>query len=137
MRRDQDFPISMEAQLLGGRGDGSARSTANVCTPGTNLVMNGQLDTRHCIESSSRTFDGDQWVRAEFEVHGGGEVIHRVNGETVLREVAKVSTERPLTRPIPAPPGEKIDRLAHLEGIADVMPEGLTHVRQERDRREP
>ncbi|HEU0106656.1 MAG TPA: DUF1080 domain-containing protein [Vicinamibacteria bacterium] len=85
MKKDQDFPISIEAQLLGGRGDGSARSTANVCTPGTNLVFNGQLDTRHCINSSSKTFDGDQWVRVEVEVHGGGEVVHRVNGETVLR----------------------------------------------------
>ena len=41
MKKDQDFPISIEAQLLGGRGDGSARSTANLCTPGTNVVMNG------------------------------------------------------------------------------------------------
>src|ERR1043165_6103264 len=85
MKKDQDFPICMEGQLLGGKGDGTARSTANVCTPGTNLVMDGKLDTRHCINSTSKTFDGDQWVRAEFEVHGGGEIIHRVNGETVLR----------------------------------------------------
>jgi hypothetical protein len=85
MKKDQDFPICIEAQLLGGRGDGTARSTANLCTPGTNVVMNGQLETRHCINSSSKTFDGDQWVRAEIEVHGGGEIVHRVNGETVLR----------------------------------------------------
>ena len=85
MEKDQDFPICIEAQFLGGRGDGSARSTANLCTPGTNVVMNGQLETRHCIHSSSRTFDGDQWVRVEIEVHGGGEIVHKVNGETVLR----------------------------------------------------
>jgi len=85
MKRDQDFPICIEAQFLGGRGDGTARSTANLCTPGTNVVMNGQLETRHCINSSSKTFDGDQWVRAEIELHGGGEIVHRVNGETVLR----------------------------------------------------
>ena len=85
MKKDQDFPICIEAQFLGGRGDGTARSTANLCTPGTNVVMNGQLETRHCINSSSKTYDGDQWVRAEIEVHGGGEVVHRVNGETVLR----------------------------------------------------
>ena len=85
MTKEQDFPISIEAQLLGGRGDGSARSTANLCTPGTNVVMNGQLETRHCVSSSSRTFDGDQWVRVEVEVHGGGAIVHRVNGETVLR----------------------------------------------------
>jgi hypothetical protein len=85
MKKDQDFPICIEGQLLGGRGDGSARSTANLCTPGTNVVMDGKLETRHCINSSSKTYDGDQWVRAEFEVHGGGAVVHRVNGETVLR----------------------------------------------------
>jgi hypothetical protein len=85
MKKDQDFPICIEAQFLGGRGDGTARSTANLCTPGTNVVMDGQLETRHCINSSSKTFDGDQWVRAEIEVHGGAEIVHRVNGETVLR----------------------------------------------------
>ena len=85
MKKDQDFPICIEAQFLGGRGDGTARSTANLCTPGTHVVMNGQLETRHCINSSSKTYDGDQWVRAEIEVHGGGEIVHRVNGETVLR----------------------------------------------------
>ena len=85
MKKDQDFPISIEAQLLGGRGDGTARSTANLCTPGTNVVMNGQLETRHCINSTSKTFDGDQWVRVEVEVHGGGTIVHRVNGEEVLR----------------------------------------------------
>lgn len=85
MKKDQDFPISIEAQFLGGRGDGSARSTANLCTPGTNVVMSGQLETRHCINSSSKTFDGDQWVRVEVEVHGAGAIVHRVNGETVLQ----------------------------------------------------
>ena len=85
MKKEQDFPICIEAQFLGGRGDGTARTTANLCTPGTNVVFDGKLDTRHCINSTSKTFDGDQWVRAEIEVHGGGEVIHRVNGETVLR----------------------------------------------------
>lgn len=85
MTKDQDFPISIEAQFLGGSGDGSTRSTANLCTPGTNVVVDGKLETRHCISSSSKTFDGDQWVRVEIEVHGGGEIVHRVNGETVLR----------------------------------------------------
>jgi hypothetical protein len=46
--------------------------------------MNGQLETRHCIGSSSKTYDGDQWVRVEIEVHGGGAIVHRVNGEKVL-----------------------------------------------------
>jgi hypothetical protein len=84
MTKDQDFPISIEVQLLGGRGDGTPRSTANLCTPGTNVVMNGKLETAHCVNSTSKTFDGDQWVRVEVEVHGDGVITHEVNGETVL-----------------------------------------------------
>jgi Domain of Unknown Function (DUF1080) len=83
MGKDQDFPISIEVQFLGGRGTGE-RSTANLCTPGTNVVMNGALVTDHCINSKSKTFHGDQWVRAEVEVHGDGVVRHRVDGEEVL-----------------------------------------------------
>ena len=71
MRKDQDFPVSIEVQFLGGRGKGK-RPTANMCTPGTNVVMNGKLFTPHCINSKSKTYDGDQWVTAEIEVHGGG-----------------------------------------------------------------
>ena len=84
MRKDQDFPICIEVQLLGGRGDGKPRSTANLCTPGTNVVMNGKLETAHCVSSTSKTYDGDQWVRVEVEVHGDGAVTHKVNGEAVL-----------------------------------------------------
>jgi hypothetical protein len=83
MSRDQDFPISLEVQLLGGLGAGP-RTTANLCTPGTNVVMNGQLHTPHCTNSSSRTYDGDQWVRVEVVVHGDGEIRHVVDGVTVL-----------------------------------------------------
>jgi hypothetical protein len=83
MRRDQDFPICIEAQLLGG-GETGERPTANLCTPGTNVVMDGRFVTEHCVSSSSPTFRGDQWVRVEVEVHGDGTIRHRVNGEEVL-----------------------------------------------------
>ena len=82
--RDQDFPISIEGQFLGGKSDGKARSTMNVCTPGTEIVVNGSLYPEHCLDSASRTFDGDQWVRAEFLVLGSGQITHFVNGEKVL-----------------------------------------------------
>lgn len=83
MKKDQDFPISIEVQLLGGRGSGE-RSTANLCTPGTNVVMNGKLVTQHCINSTSKTYHGDQWVRVEVEVHDGKVVRHIIDGVTVL-----------------------------------------------------
>ena len=84
MLKDQDFPISFEVQLLGGLSDGKPRSTANVCTPGTNIVMNGQLHTPHCTNSTSKTYDGDQWVRVEALVHGDELIRHMVEGQTVL-----------------------------------------------------
>jgi hypothetical protein len=83
MLKDQDFPISIEVQLLGGDSTGE-RSTCNLCTPGTNVVMNGKLETKHCINSSSKTFRGDQWVRAEVLVLGDSIIKHIVNGDTVL-----------------------------------------------------
>ena len=83
MRLKQDFPVSIEAQFLGGLGKGE-RSTGNVCTPGTNIVMNGKLVTTHCINSKSKTFSGDQWVTAELEVNGGGKIRHIINGDVVM-----------------------------------------------------
>jgi len=84
MPRDQTFPISIEGQLLGGNSDGKPRSTANMCSPGTEIVYQGKLYADHCLNSSSPTFDGEQWVRAEFEVHGSGTITHYVNGQKVL-----------------------------------------------------
>lgn len=84
MLKDQDFPISLETQLLGGLGDGKARSTANLCSPGTNVVMNGKLRTEHCINSTSKTYEGDQWVRVEVVVHGDELVQNIMDGQVVL-----------------------------------------------------
>ena len=61
MGKDQNFPVSIEVQLLGGREAGD-RTTANLCTPGTNVVMNGELVRRHCTGSKSKTYRGDEWV---------------------------------------------------------------------------
>lgn len=83
MRVDQDFPVSIEVQLLGGAATGE-RSTANVCTPGTNIVMGEKLIERHCNSSQSMTYRGDQWVTVEVEVRGHESITHRVNGQTVL-----------------------------------------------------
>ena len=84
MRLDQDFPVSIEVQLLGGGGKGE-RSTGNLCTPGTNVVMEGKLVKNHCITSNSKTYHGPQWVKAEIEVNGEGIIKHIINGETVMQ----------------------------------------------------
>lgn len=83
MLRDQDFPISVEAQLLGGPEEGE-RTTSNLCTPGTNVVMDGELFTPHCTSSSSDTYRGDQWVRATFLVLKDSLIQHFLGGEVVM-----------------------------------------------------
>jgi hypothetical protein len=83
MGKDQDFPISIEVQLLGGGPSGN-RTTANVCTPGTEIFMNGAMVKGHCFNSKSETYRGDGWVRVEVEVRGGEHFKHMVEGQTVL-----------------------------------------------------
>lgn len=83
MGKDQDFPVSIEVQLLGGPERG-VRPTGNVCSPGTHIVMGGKLVTTHCNNSTSPTLRGDQWVTLEVECHGNGTIKHLINGEVVM-----------------------------------------------------
>lgn len=84
MTLDQDFPTSIEVQLLGS--DSLVeRTNMNVCTPGTNIVMEDQLILEHCNSSSSDFFFGEEWVTAELEVRGNEVLYHVVNGDTVLQ----------------------------------------------------
>jgi hypothetical protein len=86
MARDQDFPVSIEVQLLGGpAAPGGPRPTANVCSPGTNFVKDDKLVTQHCTSSASATYPGDRWVRLEIEVRGRQLVRHLIEGKEVLR----------------------------------------------------
>ena len=83
--KEQNWPISIEFQLLGGLGDGVARPTGNMCSPGTDVVFQGKIDERHCIPSTSKTYDDDQWVKGEIIVLGDSLITHIINGDTVLQ----------------------------------------------------
>ncbi|WP_145351510.1 methionine-R-sulfoxide reductase [Roseimaritima multifibrata] len=83
MAVDQDFPASIEVQLLGGDGT-RYRTTSNLCTPGTNVEMDGKLIQAHCTSSKSKTYHGEQWVTAEIEVRGNEVITHILNGKPVL-----------------------------------------------------
>jgi hypothetical protein len=120
MLKDQDFPISIEVQLLGGLGNGQPRSTANLCTPGSNVVMNGQLHTQHCTNSTSATYDGDQWVRVEAEVHGDELIQHIVEGRTVL-EYTKPQIGGGAVAPVD--PAVKIDGTPMTSGYIAIQAE--------------
>lgn len=77
---DQDWPISVEAQFLAGN-----QTTMNVCTPGTEIFMNGAMVKAHCTNSSSRRYVEDgAWVSVQVEVLGNERVRHYIDGELVL-----------------------------------------------------
>ena len=81
---EQDWPISVEFQLLAEEQPGDPRPTGNMCSPGTAVVYEGELDERHCIESGAGTYPKDRWVRAELEVLGDSLVRHFIEGKPVL-----------------------------------------------------
>lgn len=83
MGLDQDFPVSVEVQFLGGPETGE-RPTLNVCTPGTDIDIEGKPAEGHCLNSSSQTYRGDRWVKAEIVVYGDSLIHHIVEGDTVM-----------------------------------------------------
>ncbi|UCG87758.1 MAG: DUF1080 domain-containing protein [Gemmatimonadota bacterium] len=83
MLTDQQFPISLEAQLLGGNGT-DERPTANLCTPGTHVEIDGALVEQHCITSSAPTIHTDEWVTLDLLVLGDSLIAHIMDGDTVM-----------------------------------------------------
>lgn len=84
MTRDQEFPVSVEVQLLGEK-RAEPSPTANLCTPGTHVLMDGKLEKTHCINSSSPIKPNDRWINVEVRVDGEGNFTHYVEGQPVLR----------------------------------------------------
>ncbi|MEA1887108.1 MAG: DUF1080 domain-containing protein [Bacteroidota bacterium] len=108
MLENQNFPVSIEAQFLGG--DGLAeRSTLNLCTPGTNVIINDTLITRHCTNSSSKTFHGDVWVSTEMVVYADSLIHHIVEGDTVITYQKPQIDGSDLPEGFPLPGGTLLD----------------------------
>jgi hypothetical protein len=85
MLKEQNWPISIEMQFLAGLGDGKPRPTGNMCSPGTDIVYKGKMYDGHCLNSSSKTYDKNEWIRAELVVLNDSAITHIINGDTVLR----------------------------------------------------
>lgn len=83
--KEQNWPVSVEMQFLAGLGDGKPRPTGNMCSPGTEIVYQGKPYNDHCLNSSSKTYDRNEWVKAELIVLGDSLVKHIINGDTVLQ----------------------------------------------------
>lgn len=84
MLKEQNWPISVEMQLYSSLGDGRPRPTGNMCSPGTEIIYQGRIDPRHCINSNAKTYPPGQWVRGELRVLGDSLVQHIIEGDTVL-----------------------------------------------------
>ncbi len=83
--KEQDWPISVEMQFLAGLSDGNPRPTGNMCSPGTEIVYKGSKYNGHCLNSTSKTYNKDEWVHAELIVSGDSSITHIINGDTVLQ----------------------------------------------------
>jgi hypothetical protein len=125
MELDQDFPDSIEFQLLGGDGE-NERPNGSICTPGTHVVVDGELQTDHCISSGGPTHHGDQWVTAELVAYGDTLIQHKLNGELVMEyEGTQLEDGTPLSSGYIALQGEshptdfRSIRLLNLEGCMD------------------
>lgn len=84
MNNQQDFPISLEAQFLGGLGNGD-RPTGSLCTPGTNVDIDGKFTTQHCITANAPTYDDEQWVTIDILVRNNQEIAHIIDGDTLIK----------------------------------------------------
>ncbi|MFD1164016.1 hypothetical protein ACFQ2C_00180 [Sphingobacterium daejeonense] len=72
-------------QLLASLGDGKPRPTGNMCSPGTNVVYKGKIADSHCLNSTSKTYDKDQWVKGELIVYGDSLIQHIIEGRYCSR----------------------------------------------------
>jgi len=121
MTLNQQFPVSVEFQILGQDGEG-ARPTGSVCTPGTNVVIDGATAKAHCTVSTGPTIPNGTWTRLELEVHPDGEVIQRINGADVMhyRQV-ELDPRDPDAQPLIAKRG---GALALTDGYVSLQSEG-------------
>lgn len=119
--KEQDWPISVEYQILASSGDGQPRPTGNMCSPGTEVFLKGEMTPQHCVNSSSKTYEWDEWVSGELIVYSDSLVIHLVNGEKVL-EYTKPQIGGGVANGFD--PGIKIDKRPLTEGYIGLQAEG-------------
>ena len=76
----QAFPVSVEAQLLGTSEQTPGRTTANICTPGTHIVIDDDLITQHCIDSETLAQPAGDWVTFEILVRNSDLMELKIDG---------------------------------------------------------
>lgn len=86
MGQDQEFPASVEFQLLGEKNiQNNDGTTANVCGVGATFIINGVRGDYWCRKATPRNIIGQPWVKVEGLVLGDSVSRHIVEGDTVLK----------------------------------------------------
>jgi len=83
MGRNQEFPVSVEFDIVGDRRF-SRHPTGDVCQNGTRVKIAGAPLQGKCSKLSQVRIPGDEWVTILAEVQGGTRVRQVVNGELVV-----------------------------------------------------
>lgn len=83
MRKEQQFPVSVEFDIVGGRFLGS-QPTGDVCQNGTHVLVGGAAVKGLCSKVSDVTIRDEPWTTALAEVDGGTRVRQIVNGALVI-----------------------------------------------------
>jgi hypothetical protein len=121
MALHQAFPVSAEAQILGPSG-ASSRTTGNVCTPGTNIHMEGAPVRAHCVNSKEPAPPNGVWTEMQIEVSPAGKVTQFINGAPVLTyERVELDPKDASARPLIAARGGV---LSLTEGYIALQSEG-------------
>ena len=84
MTRDQTFPASIEVKLKSCEPNGEGTPTLRCCTPGTNVVRDGELFTPHCFDSTGPKVPVGEWTTVVIEVRGNEVIRHKVGDDVVL-----------------------------------------------------
>jgi hypothetical protein len=83
LRKDQQFPVSVEFDIVGGRFMGS-RPTGDVCQNGTHVLIGGKPVKGLCSDVGDLTIRDDRWVTVLAEVDGAQRIRQIVNGALVV-----------------------------------------------------
>jgi Domain of Unknown Function (DUF1080) len=83
MRKEQQWPVSVEFDIVGGRIIGS-RPTGDVCQNGTHVLVGGAPLKEQCSKVGDVTIRDDQWTTVLAEVDGGTRIRQIVNGGLVV-----------------------------------------------------
>lgn len=83
MRKDQNFPVSVEFDIKGAHFYGGA-PTGDVCQNGTHVLIQGAPVKGLCSTVSDLNLSNDDWVSVLAEVDGSKRVRHIVNGALIV-----------------------------------------------------